>query len=58
MDWELAINIGYGHLSFDRYETEGHDRIFIEVTAKGDPLIRFLDQTGKGMSQSPQLAKN
>lgn len=37
-------------------DAEGRDRIVIQVAADGSPVIRFLDQTGKVISQLPDPA--
>jgi hypothetical protein len=38
-------------------DADGHDRVVIEVASDGSPAIRFLDSSGKVVSQLPQLAK-
>lgn len=35
-------------------DLEGHDRLVIQVTADGSPVIKFLDKDGKVMSQLPK----
>jgi hypothetical protein len=37
-------------------DVDGHDRIVIQVAADGSPVIQFLDQTGKVLSQLPAPA--
>ncbi len=39
------------------HDSEGHDRIIIEVAADGSPVIKFLDAKGNVTSQLPQAAK-
>jgi hypothetical protein len=34
-------------------DVDGHDRIALEVSADGSPVVRFLDQDGKLVSQLP-----
>src|ERR1700723_305761 len=38
-------------------EADGHDRVVIEVAPDGSPAIRFLDSSGKVVSQLPAAAK-
>lgn len=38
-------------------DADGHDRIVIEVAPDGSPAIRFLDQSGKVVSQLPPASK-
>lgn len=35
-------------------DAEGHDRIVVQVRADGSPVIQFLDETGKVVSELPQ----
>ena len=37
-------------------DQDGHDRIVIQVAADGSPVIQFLDQAGKVVSQMPTAA--
>jgi hypothetical protein len=39
-------------------DVDGHDRIVIQVAADGSPVVQFLDQTGKVLSQLPHLRPN
>lgn len=39
-------------------DAEGHDRIVIQVAADGAATIKFLDQSGKVVSQLPAAAKD
>ena len=38
-------------------DADGHDRVVIEVAPDGSPAIRFLDSSGKVVSQLPAAAK-
>jgi hypothetical protein len=38
-------------------DADGHDRIVLEVAADGSPAMRFLDSSGKVVSQLPATAK-
>lgn len=54
------LSLGRGgdkSVSLKLKDLEGHDRIVIEVAADGSPAIRFLDQSGKVISQLPLAAR-
>lgn len=38
-------------------DTDGHDRIVIQVAADGTPVMKFLDASGKVLSQLPAAAQ-
>jgi hypothetical protein len=38
-------------------DSDGRDRIVLQVAPDGSPMIRFLDASGKVISQLPETAK-
>ncbi len=54
------LSLGRGHdksVALRLKDSDGHDRIVLEVAADGSSAIRFLDQNGKVVSQLPPAAK-